>query len=94
MGCGKNYITRCVNNYIVGFMNRSLVATEITGFVVPRVTLDTLGAHAPALDYSKMGRTVASILLLNAGLGNWSPWPGRGRDKDCAISETEMDDVP
>ena len=89
----KNSIKRCVDEYMVGFINRSLNATAKTGFAVPEVTVDTLGSHAPALDYSKMGRTAASFLLLNAGLGNRSPRPGKLRITDCALCGSKMDEV-
>ena len=89
----KSSITKCVNEYVVGFMNRSLAATKKTGFSVPEVTVDSLGSHAPALDSSKMGRTAASFVLLNSGLGNRTPLPGKSRVTECALCGLSMDEV-
>ena len=86
-------IDKCVDEYIVGFINRSLAKTAKTCFAVPPATLDSLGVPIPTLDFSATSKTANSFLLMNAGLGNRSPRPGRGRDEDCVLCGEHLDEV-
>ena len=89
----KKSITDCVNKYIVGFINRSLDATKKTSFAVPRATVESLGVHAPSLDFSTLAKEANSFLLLNSGLGNRTVKMGQPRNADCALCGDHLNEV-
>ena len=89
----KKTIKTCVGRYIVGFMNRSLNATQKTSFAVPRATLESLGVHASSLDFSPLAREANSFLLLNSGLGNRTVVKGQPRNADCALCGDHLNEV-
>ena len=86
-------IDRCVDDYIVGFINRSLDKTAKTCFPVPKAMLSNLGLPIPTLDSSVASKAANSFMLLNAGLGNRTARPGRARDKECVLCGEGLDEV-